>query len=121
MNTPEFPYKEVTTSSGKQLSFKEWNDLIQKNFEVCYWVPEADDKDTNSNNHKYINRRGIYKDLHLSCNTRCDYLLRSNVSIGISLAPELFTPQNAISHIQTVEKVLIEKDSIGLKTLDVQA
>jgi len=38
---PQFPYKEVTTSSGKKLSFKAWGDLIQANFEKNYWVHET--------------------------------------------------------------------------------
>lgn len=30
----------------------------------------------------------------------------------------MFDPQHALKHLQTVEKVLIEKNSIGFKTLD---
>lgn len=67
---------------------------------------------------KYVQRKGIYKDLYHSSNPRCDYQLRPNAQIAIALAPELFTPINALLHLATVEACLIEKNSLGVKTLD---
>lgn len=120
-NCAEFPYKEVETSSGKKLSFKNWSALIASNFERFYWVPSklpSFDAVSADQSSKYVTRRGMYKDLYYSSNTRCDYQLRPNAQIAIALAPELFTPQNAMLHLATVEGVLIEKESLGVKTLD---
>ncbi|KAL4459433.1 hypothetical protein ABPG74_018046 [Tetrahymena malaccensis] len=117
---PEFPYKEVETASGKKLTFRQWGSLISANFEKCYWIPNKLPSMDNMSDKlfKYITRKGIYKDLYNSSIPRCDFQLRPNACIAIALAPELFTPQNALFHLATVEGVLIEQNSLGVKTLD---
>jgi len=51
-----------------------------------------------------------------------DYELqfRPNGCIAIALAPELFTRTSAFMYLATVEAYLIEKNSLGVKTLDPQ-
>jgi glycogen debranching enzyme len=51
-------------------------------------------------------------------NPRAGYKLRPNACIAISVAPELFSINRAFRYLLHVEKVLIERDSLGVKTLD---
>jgi glycogen debranching enzyme len=67
---------------------------------------------------KYIKVRGIYKDIVGCSLPRCDYQLRPNACIAIALAPELFSKENALSHLKITEERLLEPNSIGIKTLD---
>jgi len=34
-----YPFSGVTLKTGKELSFKEWGDMIQRSFELEYWLP----------------------------------------------------------------------------------
>ena len=47
------------------VTYKEWADLIQANFEKCYYVPTDPSQDGEFNiNSGMVNRRGIYKDVY---------------------------------------------------------
>lgn len=49
----------------KSITYKEWADLLQANFERCYWVPENPEEDASFDiNPGMVNRRGIYKDVY---------------------------------------------------------
>ena len=65
-----------------------------------------------------INRRGIYKDVFGSGKGRewSDYQLRCNYPIAMTVAPELFDPQHAMSALKIYDKVL--RSPLGTKTLD---
>ncbi|KAE8221765.1 hypothetical protein CF319_g4920 [Tilletia indica] len=111
---------EATIDGKKQtVTYKQWGDLLQKSFEKCYYVPlnPEDDKDYRVDS-GLINRRGIYKDVFGSGKGRewSDYQLRANFPIAMSVAPELFDPQHALSALQAASHVL--RDVLGMRTLD---
>jgi glycogen debranching enzyme len=64
----QFPFKGVdVTIDGKKktITYQEWSDLLQDNFERCYWVPEDPSEDSKFDiNPSMVNRRGIYKDVY---------------------------------------------------------
>lgn len=47
--------------------------------------------------------------------------MRCNVLIAMAVAPELFSNDRALKHLQITEKILIQDLSIGVKTLDIDA
>ncbi|VEU20737.1 DEKNAAC101570 [Brettanomyces naardenensis] len=112
-----FPYTSITTQDGKDVTFVQWNQLLQANFEKCFYIPEnpSEDKDfvVDSN---IVNRRGIYKDIFGSGKPYEDYQLRGNFPIAIVVAPELFKPERALRAIDLADRVL--RGPVGLKTLD---
>lgn len=61
----------------------------------------------------------MYKDLVFTKGEqKKEFQLRPNSCIAIAVAPELFTKENALSHLENVEKYLVEENSLGIKTLD---
>lgn len=112
-----FDYTEVEKSDGSKISLKDWESLVQNNFEKCFYVPIDPYED-----HKYeinpslVNRRGIYKDLYQSGKAYEDYQLRANFPIAMCVAPELFTISNAVGAINLADKVI--RGPIGMRTLD---
>lgn len=67
-----------------------------------------------------VNRRGIYKDVVGSGSQRefCDYQLRANFPVAMTVAPELFNPEHAITAIRTYIDALW--GPLGVATLDPQ-
>lgn len=63
-------------------------------------------------------RSGIYKDTVFSSNVKTELYLRPNICLAISIAPELFPKDEAHKALAAVECYLIEKNSLGVKTLD---
>ncbi|KAH3671298.1 hypothetical protein OGAPHI_000521 [Ogataea philodendri] len=112
-----FDYDSVKTQDGKRVTFEQWNDLLQNNFERCFYIPEDSSKDSEFEiNPNIVNRRGIYKDLYKSGKEYEDYQLRGNFPMAIAVAPELFTPSRALKAIQIADKAI--RGPIGLATLD---
>ncbi|KAG7873077.1 hypothetical protein KL938_005193 [Ogataea parapolymorpha] len=112
-----FDYKELKTQTGDTVTFEHWNQLLQDNFERCYFIPEDPAEDSKFViNPDIVNRRGIYKDLFRSGKEYEDYQLRGNFPIAIAVAPELFTPSRALKAIQMADRIL--RGPIGLATLD---
>ena len=100
-------------------TYKQWADRIKLNFERCYWVPERKDEDgIYEVDPKLVNRRGIYKDVFRSTTPYTDYQLRPNLCIAMAYSPDLFIEEHARTCIHTVEKVLMEPNCMGIKTLD---
>nr|XP_018912835.1 PREDICTED: glycogen debranching enzyme [Bemisia tabaci] len=95
-------------------SYKEWNKRIQDNFEKYFWVSTS--PDPNEKRPDLVNRKGIYKDTYGASQPWTDYQLRPNFPVAMVVAPELFTPSNALAALQTVEDVLL--GPLGIKTLD---
>ncbi|EHY51845.1 Glycogen debranching enzyme [Exophiala dermatitidis] len=113
----KYQYSGVKTDQGDNISFADWADRIQANFEKCYWVP-ADPKDDIQHDvvSKLVNRRGIYKDLYRSGKPYEDYQLRPNFPIAMTVAPDLFTPENALLALKMADDVL--RGPTGMATLD---
>jgi len=115
----KYKYAGVSTSDPKMevITFGDWAKLIRSNFERCYFVPlkSADDSKFDINP-KTINRRGIYKDLYKSGKEYEDYQLRCNFPIAMTVAPDLFTPENALGALLVADKVL--RGPTGMATLD---
>ncbi|XP_049849918.1 glycogen debranching enzyme-like [Schistocerca gregaria] len=116
-----FPWEGVTfeqeDGSTKHLSYAEWNELIQKNFEHHFYIPANSSQDSQYEiNSRYVNRRGIYKDSYKSYHRWTDYQLRPNFCVAMVIAPELFSPQEAYSALCVVERHLL--GPLGMKTLD---
>ncbi|XP_071505921.1 glycogen debranching enzyme-like [Diadema antillarum] len=111
----KFPHDGVTVRiEGKQShkTYAEWDRMIQANFEKNFWIAA----DANKAANKLINRRGIYKDSVGASQFWADYQLRPNFPIAMVAAPELFTPSNAWTALDMVQKHLL--GPLGMKTLD---
>ncbi|ODV93555.1 hypothetical protein PACTADRAFT_19024 [Pachysolen tannophilus NRRL Y-2460] len=112
-----FSYDTVYTQDGQEILLTKWEQLIQENFERCYYIPEDPAEDHNYDlDEGIINRRGIYKDLYKSGKPYEDYQLRPNFSIAMTVAPELFTPVKALRALQIADKAI--RGPVGMKTLD---
>ncbi|KAK6199377.1 glycogen debranching enzyme [Scheffersomyces amazonensis] len=112
-----FPYTEVEKPDGSKITLKAWEQLLQDNFEKHFFIPTDPNDD-----HKYVidsslvNRRGVYKDLYGSGKPFEDYQLRPNFPIAMIVAPELFTPANALSCLRIADKAI--RGPVGMATLD---
>lgn len=109
------------TKSGKTLTFEDWSYQIKTQFHQLYWVSGKGKSSGNlsklADQVKYL-RSGIYKDTVMSSNLATEYQLRPNICLAISLAPEIFPKDEALKALASVEYYLIEKNSLGVKTLD---
>jgi len=112
-----YPWKGVEIGESRHITFAEWNDLIQKSFEKCFYIPpdQADDSKYELDT-KLINRRGIYKDTYKASNNYGDYQLRPNFPVAMVVAPELFDNQHALHALNITREVLA--GPLGMRTLD---
>ncbi|XP_048845065.1 glycogen debranching enzyme isoform X2 [Brienomyrus brachyistius] len=113
-----YPYAGVTIhTEGKQLSvsYEDWNNQIQANFEKLFYVSH-DPADPNEKHPELVHKRGIYKDSTGASSPWCDYQLRPNFPIAMVVAPEMFTVERAWEALEIVEKKLL--GPLGMKTLD---
>ncbi|KAI9263123.1 glucanotransferase domain of glycogen debranching enzyme-domain-containing protein [Phascolomyces articulosus] len=102
---------------NKTITYKEWNDLLQKNFERVYYIPRDPSQDKNYKvDSKIIHRRGIYKDVYKATWPYTEYQFRPNLSVAMVVAPELFDPIHATECLQLMNQVLL--GPLGMKTLD---
>ncbi|KAL4235669.1 hypothetical protein ACF0H5_004064 [Mactra antiquata] len=112
-----YPHNSVhVQKDGKDedIAFQSWHDLICANFEKKFWIntePTPGEEDP-----KLIFRRGIYKDLHKATQFWTNTQLRPNFPVSMVVAPQLFTPENAWTALNTAQEVLL--GPLGLKTLD---
>jgi glycogen debranching enzyme len=63
-----------------------------------------------------VKRRGIYKDLYRSAESRWDHQFRPNFAIAMVVAPELFDPDHALECLALADKIL--RGPSGMRTLD---
>ncbi|KRX09092.1 Six-hairpin glycosidase-like protein [Pseudocohnilembus persalinus] len=132
-NQDKYKYEGVIKKNKEELSFEDWAEQIQDNFESNYCVPAFKAKTLGINNtydkknKNKIKRRkyGFYKDTIQSSNDEQEYQLRPNACIAISIAPELFSnPLNkdvkkwTLQYLASVELYLIDQQSLGVKTLE---
>lgn len=67
---------------------------------------------------RWVARRGIYKDVvgTGAGRERADYQLRANFVVAMTVAPELFVPEHALSALAAYETHLV--GPLGVRTLD---
>lgn len=113
----KYAYSEVKKADGSTISFEQWAQLVRDNFERCYYVPTSPEEDSSYDvNPKIVNRRGMYKDLYKSGKEYEDYQLRPNFPIAMTVAPDLFNPDHAMSALRLADKAL--RGPTGMATLD---
>jgi len=115
----KYKYTGVSTNNPdmKVITFADWAEKIQKNFERCYYVPLDPKEDSKYDiNSAIVNRRGIYKDLYKSGKEYEDYQLRPNFPIAMTVAPQLFDASHALQALLLADKVL--RGPTGMATLD---
>ncbi|OWB79651.1 4-alpha-glucanotransferase activity protein [[Candida] boidinii] len=112
-----FEYESVVNQHGDEIKLKDWESLVQDNFERCFYIPEDPAQDKNYEvDPNIVNRRGIYKDLFRSGKPYEDYELRGNFPIAMVAAPELFSPDKALRCIQIADQTV--RGPLGMRTLD---
>jgi len=112
-----YPYAGVDLGDGKSITFAEWAKKIKANFERCYFIPVNPDQDSQYDvDPSIVNRRGIYKDLYKSGKPYEDYQLRANFPIAMAVAPDLFTPEKALTALSIADSAIV--GPVGMATLD---
>lgn len=112
-----FEHSSVEREDGSTISLVDWENLVQENFERCFYIPENPAEDENFEiNPAVVNRRGIYKDLFQSGKEFEDYQLRANFPIAMCVAPELFTKERAKMAINMADQYI--RGPVGMRTLD---
>jgi len=115
-----FPFLGVPMpAAGEEWTWGDWAGRVKAAFERCFYVPtHASSDGAHLIDHRYVNRRGIYKDTVGSSAGWPDYQLRPNQLIAMAVAPELFDPAHADIALATVERQLMGENQLGVKTLD---
>jgi len=103
-----FPHTTMKTSSGKDLTYGEWNKRLGENFERLFWIGDDDKAPTNL--------RGFYRDTVGATRSWQDFQLRPNFPIAMAVAPELFTRAYAQRALRMVADRLV--GPLGMCTLD---
>ncbi|KAG9276162.1 glycogen debranching enzyme [Astyanax mexicanus] len=114
----QFPYSSLSIQRDGEthtVSYEEWNQRIQGNFEKLFYV-SSDPEDPNEQHPELVHKRGVYKDSCGASSPWCDYQLRPNFTIAMVVAPELFTVERAWAALEVAEKKLL--GPLGMKTLD---
>ncbi|KAI3406672.2 GDB1 [Candida oxycetoniae] len=113
----KFDYDKVEKPNGEKITLKEWEALIQENFEKKFYVPETAEEDGDYDiEESLVNRRGIYKDLYKSGKPYEDYQLRPNFPIAMCVAPELFNKKHGLVAIRNADQII--RGPVGMRTLD---
>jgi glycogen debranching enzyme len=115
MNSKSFyPYDgAVLAKNGQKVTWKEWAQKIDQNFEKYFWI------DASNNDSPHINKRNIYKDTLNSSQPWTDYQLRPNFLIAMTVAPQMLSKSNAQKALEAVRQYLLnESNTIGIKTLE---
>ncbi|GAM23279.1 hypothetical protein SAMD00019534_064540 [Acytostelium subglobosum LB1] len=102
--------------SQEELSYKNWQQLIQDNFEKFYYIPGSSEDKKFKVNSSYIRRRYIYKDTVGSSAQYTDYQFRPNFLVSMTFAPELFSREHAVKTLELTKTFLL--GPLGVKTLD---
>lgn len=79
------------TSHTSQVSYKEWDQLVGKNFEEYFYVPTDSSMDQKYHvKTEWVNRRGIYRDTVGSTQGWADYQLRPNAPVAMAVVRLIF-------------------------------
>lgn len=115
-----FPYDHVKIrgpANDGQLSYKEWNDRLQRSFSKHFYIPANPAVDAQYViQPNLVHRRGIFKDVTRCSTQYCEYQLRPNMCIAMTVAPELFDPKQAAGALRIIKDALL--GPLGMKTLD---
>ncbi|XP_029313638.1 glycogen debranching enzyme-like [Cottoperca gobio] len=117
-NSGHFPYAAVNIRREGQtssVSYVKWDLKIQENFEKKFYISH-DRQDSEGKQPELVHKKGIYKDSFRSSSPWCDYQLRTNFPIAMTVAPELFTVEKAWGALGVAENKLL--GLLGMKTLD---
>ncbi|KAJ2687046.1 bifunctional 4-alpha-glucanotransferase/amylo-alpha-1,6-glucosidase [Coemansia spiralis] len=107
----------VVAPDGSRVTYRQWNQLVHDSFERYFWIPlDAQDDAEYHVNSALVNRRGIYRDTYGSSAEWTDYQFRPNISIAMTVAPELFNPDHALICLHKMCAVLAAP--LGMRTLD---
>ncbi|KAJ2787369.1 bifunctional 4-alpha-glucanotransferase/amylo-alpha-1,6-glucosidase [Coemansia interrupta] len=107
----------VAKPDGSEISYADWNQLVQSSFEKHFWVPlDASEDEQHHVNPAMVNRRGIYRDTYGSTTEWADYQFRPNIPIAMVVAPELFDPDHALVCLHKMSAIL--SGPLGMRTLD---
>ncbi|KAJ2674472.1 bifunctional 4-alpha-glucanotransferase/amylo-alpha-1,6-glucosidase [Coemansia sp. RSA 1085] len=113
----QFYSKGVVSADGTSISYVQWDQLVQTSFEKHFWVPLDPNEDAAYNvNSSLVNRRGIYRDTYGATAEWADYQFRPNISVAMTVAPELFDPEHALICLHKISAVLAAP--LGMRTLD---
>ncbi|CAJ1356503.1 unnamed protein product [Effrenium voratum] len=105
-----FKHEDVRTASQQTLTYSQWNQKIQNNFERLFWI-DPDEKGG-------AQVAGIYRDTLGASRKWQDTQLRPNFCIAMVVAPELFLPEHAKMALRTAASRLIGPMALGMCTLD---
>jgi glycogen debranching enzyme len=101
----------------KEVSFKDWDALVQKSFEKYFYIPkDKAEYPKYTVNPDLVSRPGSYKDVYKCSKEYSDYELRPNFPVAMVVAPELFHPEHALGALQLVYDKLA--GPLGMRTLD---
>ncbi|OQO08800.1 hypothetical protein B0A48_05690 [Cryoendolithus antarcticus] len=112
-----FAHEGVTNSEGHKVSYTNWAAKLKSSFEHCYYIPnDRSEWSKYDINPKTVNRTGIYKDVYRGKKEYCDYQLRPNFPIAMTVAPDLFTLSHALGALEVADHAL--RGPTGMATLD---
>jgi glycogen debranching enzyme len=80
-----------TGGGWKDVTYKSWNDLLEKSFESYFYIPmdPSDDGNYHLGRKELVNRRGIYKDTVGASQAFADYQLRPNFFVAMVVVSHL--------------------------------
>lgn len=99
------PFDHVIHSSGRKVTFFEWEKLLISSFEAQFFVDE----------NQFGSTRGFYKDTFGSSKKLNDFKCRPNYLVALSEAPFLFNQTHAREAIKVARNHLFSY--LGMKTL----
>ncbi|KAK8860545.1 hypothetical protein M9Y10_012210 [Tritrichomonas musculus] len=105
------------TNRNSVVTWSDWSNLVCTSFESWFYIPTKKENDQKYFvEEKHVGVRGIYKDTVGSNLEYADYQFRPNLTVAMTVAPELFDPVHAVKCLNQIEERLLGK--IGMKTLD---
>jgi len=109
-----YPYNSSKLRDGTNLPYYEWTLLLQDNFEKHFYIASKPAEIITSKHSYYKDYLSHPGDTNMSSN----YQLRPNYLIAMAVAPELFDTDRAMQALMSVEKYLLVKNGLGIRTLD---
>ncbi|KAL0230269.1 hypothetical protein PCE1_003830 [Barthelona sp. PCE] len=106
-------------TSPTTFDLTKWDTEMTRNFDKLFYIPIDEKLDSAYDiDIKFIQHRGIYKDVACAENKYEEYRLRCNVAVAMTTAPWLFKKSHAHSHLLRARELLLYPGMPGIKTLD---